>query len=74
MLFCIYIKQGGSNERPQKITKLAIEADKEEEQYEYITRVLCFLCGPGGVEIEDSKEVNEGLPLKLVPLKCIETN
>lgn len=50
-------REGGSNERPQKITKLAIEADKEEEQYEYITRVLCFLCGPGGVEIEDSKEI-----------------
>ncbi|KAI9328678.1 hypothetical protein DFJ73DRAFT_800540 [Zopfochytrium polystomum] len=38
--------------RPQKITKLAIEVESEEEKYDFIVKACCFDCG--GAEIDGS--------------------
>ncbi|KAL9036055.1 MAG: hypothetical protein Q9214_006303, partial [Letrouitia sp. 1 TL-2023] len=39
------------NEPPQKISKLAVVAETEEDRYDTRTKVLCYECGVEDVEI-----------------------
>ena len=42
-------KQREDGQPPEKITKLAIQAETEEDRYETQTDVHCFECGSGGI-------------------------
>ncbi|KAL9614233.1 MAG: hypothetical protein Q9167_001254 [Letrouitia subvulpina] len=59
---CKHIDAAGSscktlsrNKPPQKISKLAIAAETEEDRYDTHTKVLCYECGVKDVEITSGK-------------------
>ena len=55
-------KQREDGQPPEKITKLAIQAETEEDRYDTQTDVHCFECGAGGIK-KDGKlgEVVDGV-------------
>lgn len=53
MIFSLYQNNDDGTPPPQKITKIAIDMDKEEPKYEYVTKVRCYGCN-GAEEAKES--------------------
>ncbi|KAJ3215495.1 hypothetical protein HDU67_000353 [Dinochytrium kinnereticum] len=55
------LKPKRGDEPPQKITKLAIQAENDEEKYDILTSVRCYACGDIEVDATNLKSVVEGV-------------